>query len=171
LVVCEITSKWAVALRRQIARRQMAARTAYTLYETRSWSDCWQQASVSSSSAVVLEATAANLPQLARELVRYRTRLPHVPVIVVGHRSLSASRWLIRELGAVHVVFSSRALGPVVRILQRHWSQHVGGVEEADPWDNLPWGAPAGHPCASRQDIPSWLTGGDGQRPRPVDQQ
>ena len=111
---------------------------------------------------VVLEITTANLEQLAAVLPQYRARLPRVCVAVLGSRRLAAAEWLMRELGAVHVVFSSRALSPLVRIVQRHWSRIAleEPPEDTIPWRQLPWGGgecqlPDGRPIAE----PAWLIG------------
>lgn len=140
LIVCETTSKWVVALRRQLPQEFGAQ-----ICETRSLHDCWQQAACSPSGLVVLEVTTVNLEQLAVELQKYRAEVPRVPVVVVGSRSLAAVEWLMRELGAVHVVFSVRAMSPLVRIIQRHWDR-IAAEEPADggiPWRQLPWEANA----------------------------
>ncbi len=105
LIVCETTSKWAVALRRHL-RSVGDARVG----ETRYLDDCWRQATASPASLVALEATAANLEPLVISMNRYRVRLPRVRAVVLADRCLAAGEWLLREAGAVHVVFSSRDL-------------------------------------------------------------
>jgi hypothetical protein len=149
----------------------MPGRDPFELAETRSFTDCWHQASVSRQSVVVLEVSLANLPQLARELARYRSGLPHVPVFVVGPRFLAEAEVLIREWGAVHVVFSPRALGPMIRICRRQWKRQVVNKDVADPWDKLPWG-PTGDPArAQGENMPSWLTQRGPTEKLPTDRQ
>ena len=120
LIVCESTSKWAVALRRT-APPQIVSR----IRETRTGRDCWAEATARPDSLVLREITFRNLEEVATELVRFGERLRQVPVVVAGDRSLAPAEWLLRELGAVHAVFSARALEPVVRILQRHFRERA----------------------------------------------
>ncbi len=136
LIVCETTNKWAVALRRQLPRESWSG-----ICETRSLDDCWQQALASRVSVVVLEATTVNLERLAATLPQYRAGLPHTLVVVSARRQLASAEWLLRELGAMHVVFSSRAIEPLVRMIQRHWGRVAltQPQEAAYPWRQLPW--------------------------------
>lgn len=136
LVICETTSKWAVAL-----RRNLTSASGLPISETRGLEDCWQQAVASPASVVVLEITSANLEQVAAALPKYRVKLPQARVIVVGSRRLAAAEWLMRELGAVHVVFSSRHLRPLIGILHRHQRRVAAQQRSADtpPWRDLPW--------------------------------
>ena len=136
LIVCETTSKWAVALRRTIPPEVRPP-----ISETRGLEDCWQQAVASPLSVVILEVTTANLEQLAAALPAYRAKLPGTRVVVVGCRRLAAAEWLMRELGAVHVIFSSRDLKPLIGILRRH-RKHVAAArppKDTPPWRDLPW--------------------------------
>ncbi len=137
LIVCEATCKWTVALRRQLPRDSWSR-----LSETRSLDDCWRETRTSPTSIVVMEVTTANLEQLAERLPRFGTEFPRACVSVVGSRQLAATQWLMRELGAVHTVFSSRNLNSLVRIIQRHWSRIAGEDPTGDPfpWPQLPWG-------------------------------
>lgn len=150
LIVCEAGSTWAVAL-----RRQLAVELRETICETRSLTDCWRQALAASESIVILELTRANLELCASELLRYRTRLPRVPVLVVGSRDVEAAGPLMRELGAVHTVFSTRDVMPLVRIVQRHW-RRVHDPDAIPPWRQLPWEDASGAGILQLNE-PEWL--------------
>ncbi|MFO7902426.1 MAG: hypothetical protein ACQESR_14270 [Planctomycetota bacterium] len=95
----------------------------------------------SPTSVVVLEVSLSNLERLAATLPKYLGELPRARAIVVGERRLAASEWLMRELGAIHVVFSPRTLGPVVRIIRRHMRRVSMAQPSAAvvPWRALPW--------------------------------
>jgi len=160
LILCETTSKWAVAL-----RRQLPAEMHPVLVETRRWEACWRQARESPGSIVLLELTSWNLELVAAQLVRYRSHLPLVTTVVLGARGMASAEWLVRELGAVHVVFSSRELLPLERLIERHWkrvARHQPAVA-VRPWQALPWG-PAesqtrGDAVVKRE--PAWLVDTD----------
>jgi hypothetical protein len=67
---------------------------------------------------------------------------------------------LLREAGAVHVVVSTRAVGELVRLIERHW-QRVMAAEAAEPtppWQRLPWeGDWQGGEGTSTCREPAWL--------------
>ncbi len=151
LIVCETTSKWAVAL-----RRQLRSSGNLRVGETRHLEDCWRQATASPASIVALEATAANIEPLLVSMTRYRTRLPRARVVVLADRCLTDGEWLLREAGAVHVVFSSRNLGPLVRLMRRHFDRLgvLQPVALTARWEHLPWGGGGGVQSGSR---PAWL--------------
>ncbi len=161
LIVCETNSKWAVALRRRLPRASWSR-----ICETRSIDGCWQQALAAPTSMVVLEATTTNLESLATALPQFRLRLPRACVAVSASRQLASAEWLLRELGAVHVVFSSRAIEPLVRIVGRHWSRvaRTQPPDDADPWRRLPWGR-VGDQLPGMFDgaEPSWLARDEGR--------
>ncbi len=151
LIVCETGSRWAVAL-----RRQLRAADDPQVYETRYLEDCWQQAAADATCLVALEATFSNLESVVSSLHRFRERLPHVPVLVLAARSLAEGEWLWREAGAVHVVFSPRALRPVISLIRRHLArmlaEHPPTLSAA--WQRLPWGDSWN---ASALPVPDWL--------------
>jgi hypothetical protein len=130
------------------------------LYETRHFEDCWQQAVARPASLVALEAIPAHAEALVATLVRYRLALPQLPVLVLASRQMEPWQWFLRELGAVHVVFSPRALGPLVRIVQRHWNRldRESTLPRTLVWRRLPWAEQSGR-CP--QEEPAWLTDPD----------
>ena len=136
LIVCETTSKWAVAL-----RRELSLTTDPRVYETRSLEACWQQAVAYPASLVALEATAANLEPLVGSLQQYRLKLPRVRLVVLGNRQFVDSQWLLREAGAIHVMFSSRAMEPLIRMIRRRWGavSTVNASAGLPGWMRLPW--------------------------------
>jgi hypothetical protein len=134
-IVCERAAKWAVALRlplKQLGRR---------IVETRSLDDCWSEVAASPASLVGVEATNSNLESLVPWMQRLRAAFPRARVVVLGSRGLETGQWVLREAGAVHVVFSPRQWQPVVRIAHRH----LGTVPCPDDsarqrvWRRLPW--------------------------------
>lgn len=136
IIVCETGSKWAVALRRQLPLKPFGP-----VRETRTLDACWQEAAANPTSLVVLEVTLSNLERLAATLPKYLGKLPRARAVVVGERRLAAAEWLMRELGAVHVVFSPRAMSPLVRIIRRYMDRVSKQQPSAAivPWRELPW--------------------------------
>ena len=134
-IICERSARWAVALRRPLARG------GHRIVETRSLDDCWREVVASPASLVGVEATTANLETLVPWMQRLTAAFPRVRVVVLGCRALESGQWLLRETGAVHVVFSPRQWQPVVRIAQRH----LGPAPPPDDsdrqrlWRRLPW--------------------------------
>ena len=134
-IVCERSEKWAVALRLPLKL------VGHRVVETRSLDDCWNEVVASPASLVGVEATTTNLESLVPWMQRLTAAFPRARVVVLGSRGLEAGQWLLREAGAVHVVFSPRQWQPVVRIAQRH----LGVVPCPDDserqriWRRLPW--------------------------------
>jgi hypothetical protein len=159
LIVCETTSKWAVALRRVAGalRRVAGAEMQSRLCETRSLEDCWGEAVVSPYSVVLVELTSANLERVAHELIRYRSELRHVRAVVAGDRDMLPAQNLILELGAVRVLFSLRRVAVVIEIAQRHWNTHAGVLAKQQEWLRLPWGGSGSELFAPERELPGWV--------------
>jgi hypothetical protein len=139
-IVCERSPKWAVALRGPLQE------AGVRVYETRTLDDCWQESGPCPASIVGLEATPANLVELVAWMKRFAAVYPRGRVIVMGQRGMESGQWLLREAGAVHVVFSPRNWQPVVRIIRRHLAAH-SGAERSDRerfWQRIPWPQAAG---------------------------
>jgi len=134
-ILCERTGAWAVALRPPLQR------TGHRLYETRSLATCGDEILASPASIVGVEVTGENLEQVVSWMCRLRTTFPAVRIIVLGRRGLDSCQWLLREAGAVHVVFSPRDVQGVVRVIQRHLgaAPDKGASERERVWQRLPW--------------------------------
>ena len=135
-IVCERSTKWAVALRRQLQAGDPR------VYETRTLDDCLQTVAADPTSIVAVEATAANLEALVKWIRRLRGEFRRAAIVVLGSRGLEPSEWLLREVGALHAVFSPRDLQPVLWLVRRHLAAQKA-EDESDPqsvWRQLPWG-------------------------------
>ena len=107
LIVCEKSSLWADALRRE---------TDLAVYETRSLAACWRELSDWPHSLLVLELTAANGELLIRRLADLNREFAGAAAVVVTGRRLYEVEWLAREAGALHFAVSPRCMGPVARL-------------------------------------------------------
>ncbi|MBM4088470.1 MAG: hypothetical protein FJ276_03435 [Planctomycetes bacterium] len=136
MIVCERSEKWTVALRRGLGDDMPR------LLETRSLDACWREVAANPGSFVVVECLETNLEQVARWLKRLSARFPGARAAVVSERGLQPCEWLLREAGAVHVAFSTRETGPLVRILRRHMAAMPAPDTSLRQqlWDRLPWG-------------------------------
>jgi DNA-binding response OmpR family regulator len=134
-IICERSEKWAAALRRPLKL------VGHRVVETRSLDDCWAEVAARPASLVAVEATTVNLETLVAWMQRLTATFPRVRVVVLSQRGLESAQWLLREVGAVHVVCSPRHWQPVVRIAQRH----LGSAPRPDDtdrqriWRRLPW--------------------------------
>ncbi len=140
IIICERTDRWAAALRRPLQQ------VGHRILQTRSLDACWSEVAARPASLVAVEATTVNLEALLPWLPRLMAGFPRARVVVLGQRALESAEWLLREAGAVHVVFSPRQWQPIVRIAQRH----LGAAPRPDDtdrrriWRRLPWADGAG---------------------------
>lgn len=141
LVVCEKAGGWAFALRRCLARDVQPAIDPEVV-ETRSLSQCWQELLSNPSSAVLVEATPANLDQLPDWLLNLTRRFPAAMAIVVARRELKPYRLLLREAGATFVLFSPRQIQFAARLARRHLASIAPPKRSfrQQILDRLPWG-------------------------------
>jgi hypothetical protein len=112
------------------------------LSEARSLDQSWQLLGQFRACLLLLEFTAENLPALAARLRMLSSHGPHVCPVAAGQRRLRPCRWMLREAGAVHVVFSPRQLSDVVGLARRHWARAPSADEvplEEQIWSRLPW--------------------------------
>ena len=150
LIILESSSTWAVALRRQLNRDSDPR-----VYETRNLSDWWRQLASHPQSFVALEVNHANLESAVDAMLQLQRRFRRVRAAVLTARRWSGCEWLFRELGAVHLVDSRRALGPLVRMIRRHCCRAAARPSARQwPWQAGPW---AGEPPWSGPAGPVWL--------------
>jgi hypothetical protein len=133
-VICEKTGKWAAAIRRVCG-------LASDVCETRSWPACLRELRTRTAAMVAVEVLPENAEVVCRRLAELAWRSRHVHALLLADRSLRDLEWLLREAGAVHVLFSPRELVRVRPIWERFrmrmppsrstFREHV--------WSRLPW--------------------------------
>ena len=134
-IVCEETTKWAIALRRASHGAPLR------ILETRSLQTCWQEVLTNPASFVMLECLPVNLERTVRWIQQFGTRFRNARVAVLCDPKIESSQWLLREVGAVHTVLSPRNLEPLIGILRRHLDS-IPVVEDSlrhQIWQRLPW--------------------------------
>jgi hypothetical protein len=132
LIVCEKTSFWANALRRE---------TDLAVHETRSLAACWRELSDWPNSLLVLELTGGNGELLISRLRDLNREFAGAVAVIVAERRWRGYEWIVREAGAVHFTVSPRCMGPVARLARRHLA--AAPEKEMSPvqkiWASLPW--------------------------------
>ena len=134
-LVCEKTGRWAVALRRESAGRQVR------VYETRSLADCRRELESSPASFVAAELTVAGAEKLIAWIDGVSRELPQVRVAVLADREAASWDWPSREAGAIGFTCSPRRLAPILRMARRHLAAAPEAeltfreqVEQRMPW-------------------------------------
>lgn len=161
-ILCERTSRWAAAFRREMRKgsggvfaagnslspQQMGRenssrpRSPLLMKEVRSQSQCLRELDAFPHSIVAMEVLPQNIAAVARSLSDWSLRFPHARFIALAARGLEGHEWLLREAGAIHVIFSPRSLSPLLRLIGRHLARVPKRKEamEVATWSALPWG-------------------------------
>ena len=165
LIVLERTSRWAATFRREMRKavqprgRESLARLVHdngqtvrakdsrpllplTLQEIRSLPQCQRELEASPNSVVAVEVLPHNLVAVAKALSEWSRRFPDARFIALAARGLEAHELLLREAGAIHVIFSPRSLSPLLRLIRRHLARAPQPklTLENYIWARLPWG-------------------------------
>ena len=114
VIVCEKTGRWATALRRAFRGLQLR------VTETRSLTACWQELEQCPTSLVALEFVPDNREAILRRLLDLHSRYRWAQAIVLAERGSEPFEWILREAGAIHVLFSPRSLAATARLARRH---------------------------------------------------
>jgi hypothetical protein len=136
LVVCEKSVHWARAWRRECS-------PGAALFVAATIDDAWQQLEVWPHGALAIELRPQNAPQTIELLARIELQLPHV--LCVAHLSPSLAAWelLLREAGAMEIVYSARRLPPAATLVERHLARaprpSLSLVDRL--WQRVPWSA------------------------------
>ena len=113
-LLCEKTSRWAVALRRALGDR------GRWLVETRSLPQCGRELRAFPASLVAVEIGESNLEAALGAMARWSRRFPAAHVIALIDASLIAAEPLIREAGAIGVLASTRDAAAAADLFGRH---------------------------------------------------
>ncbi|MHC4403689.1 MAG: hypothetical protein ACYTG0_28870 [Planctomycetota bacterium] len=136
LIVYERFGSWAVALRRELADRDVR------VYETRSVAGCWELLAQCPTSFLVAEITRPNVDALVKRMAWLARGFPLARVAVVAERTLAGCEWLAREAGAVHFTVSLRQVRPLADLATRHLHAAPRPRRSLtdEIWAGLPWG-------------------------------
>lgn len=141
LIVCEKTNHWAVAL------RGVLWGSGIRVYETRHWAECWQELASTPATLLALELRSTNLEETVRGLAESRRCYPRSGAVVLTRREMRDCEWVLREAGALAVVFSPRDLPPLVRLAKYFCKQPSASSASFRDWvwDRIPWNDSACH--------------------------
>ena len=137
-IVFEKTGQWARCLRRRLAGK------AIDVHEVRSVQACRELLSDAPKSIVAIEMAGDTLPvgRAIDQMLSLGTEFPGMKWIVLADRPAQACEPMLRELGAVHFIASTRRAGEVADIVARHLQnrQPVLSTNLADTlWQRIPW--------------------------------
>jgi hypothetical protein len=139
LILCEKTSRWAVALRRVLGPQ------SGVLVETRSLADCGRELAAAPASIVAVECAAENLDRVLIGLGEWSRRFAAARFVALGIPTLESAEPLLRECGCVGVLHSPRQARLLARMALRQLArapQPDLSLEDALV-ANLPWPAAA----------------------------
>lgn len=147
-IVCEPTSRWAVALGRHLSSKEYGASLAEAgggidvlsprerihadvegfshaageskIHQTRSLPDAWSLIQQYPASFLVVELTTANVEPLLERLATFPRDFPWACVAIVAARSMAEYEELVRELGAAWFTVSSREMAAIAELGWRH---------------------------------------------------
>lgn len=142
LIVCERTSRWAVAIRWALGGK--AAGQGLRVYEARSLTDAWERLVRAPASVIAVEAEAVSVDALAERLRRMPAQFPQARSVLLGASATGMMARLWRELGVTYLVATPRGVDAVVRLaLRQHERQPAlqSGLR-GQIWQRLPWATP-----------------------------
>jgi hypothetical protein len=139
LILCETTSRWAVAFRRAIGKR------SNVVYETRSLAECGRELATAPASLVAVEATSENLAAVVAAAVGWSRRFPSARTLAMASRAPVETELVLREAGVVAVLRSTREARAAARLVLRHLSRApvaemslLESIFKRLPWARLP---------------------------------
>ena len=147
-ILLERTSRWAAAFRREMRKDWMAkgrgslAAGIIPILEVRSWQQCERQLGEAPYSIVAVEVLPQNLVSLVKAASDWTCRFPHARFLAFVARGLEPHELVLRESGAIHVVYTPRLLFPLLKLIRRHLARvpKAGRTLEQAIWSGLPWG-------------------------------
>ena len=113
LILCERSSRWAVAFRRALGRDAL-------ITQTRSLAACASALAERPAALVGVEVSANNLQTVIDALVAWQRCYPGCRLVALADESLAEADTLLREAGASAVLHSTRQAPRAARLLRRH---------------------------------------------------
>ena len=109
--------------------------------ETRSWAACLREVQARPAALVALEISPENAEAACGRVAHVTQRFPRVRVVLLADRKLRPFEWLLREAGAVEVLFSLGDLPRLQPLLRRFCDQMPSSQTDFRDriWSRLPW--------------------------------
>ena len=143
LIVCERTGRWAVAFRRALAERGTA------LVESRSLQECETRLTENPAAIVAIEMTARNLESVLLALPKWQRHFADCRFVVLSAAELAAAEHLLREAGAISVLYSTRHVPAAAKLVSRHGARSPATEQPLESLiqERLPWQRVASAPA------------------------
>ena len=141
VIVCEETHRWAAALRCVLQSVGMSPDRSVRIHEVRNVEEGWRHLDQAPASLLAIELECLK-PDDWRRWTNLSHWYPRAWSIILRSKGEGDQPWLLRELGATHVVSTTNELADVAQMLQRH-VRRLPEVEEGlrdRVWQRLPWG-------------------------------
>ncbi len=113
LIVCERTSRWATAVRAELAGRTLA------IVETRSLAGCQEALADAPLSLAAIEVTAANFDAVRQFTMQVSRGFPQAAILALLAADAADADLLLREAGAVDCAASVLDVPRLVRLARR----------------------------------------------------
>jgi hypothetical protein len=137
--VLEKSGRWAAALRRAAEKLELP------IGEVRSLEQVGRELAEQSAAIVALEIGLPSLVRMTSQLALWRTRFAAARFVLLADSELAPLDPMLRDAGAVHIVYATRDLAATVRLIRRHLAR-VPQLEmtlEESIVARLPWPAPS----------------------------
>ncbi len=112
-IICEKANRWAVAFRRQL--RSVGIR----VHETRSLDHCHRELTTAPRSLFAVEVDPETLERRLRWSWHTTRSFSRSRAMVLTCRGLEPADLMLREAGALHVLYSRRGIAPAARLVRR----------------------------------------------------
>jgi hypothetical protein len=138
VIICERTSRWATAVRRQLPPDIRVA-------QVRGLASCASELVAAPASLLVVEATCRNFAEVLEFGSDVARRYPHARLAVMADHELRPWQWTLHEAGAAYVAVSPRELTGFGRLAANHFARVPRGRASfaASVWAELPWAGAA----------------------------
>jgi hypothetical protein len=137
LLVCEPVPNWVAAI------RWSWPCDSEPFVEAANLADCRRHLASHPASLLALDCTALSKHELLLWMLEIKCHFPLVRVIALLARGHGGWEWLIRELGAVHVLVGTREVDTIFTF----YKHHLASLPEPQLslrewiWNRLPWPA------------------------------
>jgi hypothetical protein len=134
LIICERTSRWATALRRELP-------PGIRIAQVRGLASCAGELAAAPASLLAVEVTRANFADALAFGSEVGRHYPRAALAFMTDHDLRPLRWLLHEAGAACVAVSPRELADFAPFAANHFARQPQARTNfaASVWAELPW--------------------------------
>ncbi len=138
VIICERTSRWATAVRRQLPQD-------IRVVQLRGLASCGSELVAAPASLLVVEATRANFADVLEFGGDLARRYPQARLAIMADHELRPWQWTLHEAPAAYVAVSPRELTDFGRLAANHFARvpRARASFAASVWAELPWAGAA----------------------------